>query len=128
MEIDYKIRFRRTLYIIGQVIFLKIALILSENITCPFKKIFHIPCPFCGLTRAYYAFIRLSFYQSIYYNILFFPIIIVFFLLNVIFLCEIIWKRNLLVFIYDWINYKKLFIVVVFLFIISMVWGIIHGI
>lgn len=43
---------------------------------CPFYNIFHIPCPGCGLSRAYDELIHLNFRQSIRYNILAIPILL----------------------------------------------------
>ena len=42
--------------------------ILNTNIySCPFKEIFHIPCPGCGLTRAFKSIIQLNIIESLKY-------------------------------------------------------------
>ena len=42
------------------------------NITCVFFKIFGIPCPGCGMTRAFLSLLKLDFYSAAKYNILIF--------------------------------------------------------
>ena len=39
---------------------------------CPTYRIFGICCPFCGMTRAHLAALRLDFSQALYYNPVFF--------------------------------------------------------
>ena len=39
---------------------------------CPTYRIFGICCPFCGMTRAHLAAMRLDFSQALYYNPVFF--------------------------------------------------------
>ena len=124
METNYKIRKNRIIYIIGQVIGIEITLLLSKIITCPFKNIFHIPCPFCGMTRAYKAFLKLDFKKAMHYNILFLPIVIIFIILNSIFIYEILKNKKI---VYLKINKKK-GIVIIIIMIISMIWGILHEI
>ncbi len=42
------------------------------EITCVFLKIFGIPCPGCGMTRAALALIRMDFYSAVKHNFLVF--------------------------------------------------------
>lgn len=71
-------------------------------IGCPIKALFNFECPFCGMTRAHIALLRLDFSTAFFHHRLFFlgvPLIV-----------------SLL--LYDWIRrqHKKLFIgLVVFL-------------
>lgn len=39
---------------------------------CPIYRIFGICCPFCGMTRAHFAALRLDFSTALYYNPVFF--------------------------------------------------------
>ena len=43
---------------------------------CPFKIIFNIPCPGCGLTRAFKCIMRLKFLEALKYHLLSWPIFI----------------------------------------------------
>ena len=51
---------------------------------CLIYNLFHIPCPACGLTRAYFALLNGDIILSLKYNILAIPIMI-FFILYLIF-------------------------------------------
>ena len=42
------------------------------DITCVFLKMFGIPCPGCGMTRALLSLLKLDFYSAAKYNILIF--------------------------------------------------------
>ena len=43
---------------------------------CPFEYIFGIPCPGCGMTRAFIALLKLNFTEAFYFHPLF-PIVII---------------------------------------------------
>lgn len=48
------------------------------NISCPIRAITNIPCPTCGMTRAFISLIKLDFIKSFYYHpllILVFPLV-----------------------------------------------------
>lgn len=75
------------------ILFLYLGLILifliytNNHIPCLLKKTFNIPCPACGLTRAFNALLNLKIIESFSYNILTLAIIII---LGVILICTII--------------------------------------
>lgn len=54
--------------------FFVVSAILSINLgsACPSYLIFHIRCPFCGMTRAHLAALRLDFSTAFYYHPVFF--------------------------------------------------------
>ncbi len=126
MEIHYKIREKRTIYLIGQVIFLGAINIISQKITCPFKKIFHIPCPFCGLTRSVHSLINLKIKESISYNILTIPLILFIAIINIIFIIEIISNKRIIK--KEKLNNKVIIKIMIISLAISMLYGIINNI
>lgn len=125
METDSKIRLTRILFLIGQVIFLKVSIYISKNITCPFKKIFHIPCPFCGMTRSYHELLKLNIIKSIHYNILLIPLIIILITIDIIILLEIIKNKKI---ISNMKIDKKILLLILILLIISISWGTLNNI
>ena len=44
------------------------------NLTCPFKYVFKVPCPCCGMTRAYLSLIRLDFVSAFNFNAMFWSV------------------------------------------------------
>ena len=125
-EINFKTRLTRITYLIGQVIFFMIILIISEKITCPFKKLFHIPCPFCGMTRSFHSLTHLKIKESITYNILLIPLLITIIIIDIIFLYEIINNKEITLKIKNKRN--KIIVIITLLLILSIIWGIIHRI
>lgn len=90
------IRLSRFFILFGQVMFLGIVTIFFKYLTCPFKLLFKIPCPFCGLTRALKALLYGNVLKALYYNILLIPFIGVFLFLNVVLILEIIRNDNII--------------------------------
>lgn len=48
--------------------------VIKGHSSCPIKEIFGIPCPGCGMTRAYKAFFTGHFLDALYFHPLFFSI------------------------------------------------------
>ena len=125
MEIDYKTKIKRVSYLLGQVLFIGIALFISPKISCPFKKIFNIPCPFCGMTRSIYQLLKLNIIKSIKYNILTLPLALIISITDLIILFEILTNKNIYK---NKINIKSKFPIISILLILSIIWGIINKI
>lgn len=72
MEIDK----RRQSKIIFYLNLLLFSILVALFYRCPFRLIFGIDCPSCGMTRAFFAALRLDFKASLSYHPLF-PIVAV---------------------------------------------------
>ena len=84
------------------ILFLYIGLILifllyiNNYIPCIFKKVFNIPCPACGITRAFKSILNLKIIESFSYNILAFPIIIILGIILISTIIDIIYNKKYL--------------------------------
>ncbi len=64
------------------------------DINCIFKSIFGIPCPGCGLTRAFRAIFHGNFLEAEKYNILSIPILIFYLFFSILIIIDLIKKTN----------------------------------
>lgn len=124
-------RISRIGILLGQVIFLTISLLISKNITCPFKFFFSVPCPFCGFTRSLSAVLTGNLKRAIYYNILCLPILFFLLAINTILIIEIIQNKSMITkkrikFLYQ--NKKKFIIICLIMLIISTLINFYHRI
>lgn len=100
----------------------------SHGWICPFKNFFHIPCPGCGLTRAFYKILAGDFKSAFYYNALSIPLFL-FGIISILWIMkDLITKNN---------SYKKFinrnlpnYIIIIFVIItlINWIWNIDKGI
>lgn len=68
-------------------------IILDIIYVCPFNYYFHIPCPGCGMTRAFKLILQGNILESLQYNLLAIPLFI-FIILSMIFLVVDIIKNQ----------------------------------
>lgn len=61
---------------------------------CVFKTIFHIPCPGCGMTRAFLKILHFQFLESFQYNILSLPLFFLICMINILIVIDFIYHRN----------------------------------
>lgn len=83
---------------------------------CLIYNLFHIPCPACGLTRAYFALLNGDVILSLKYNILAIPIMIFFILYFIFSFIDDVNNTNKLESFFK--KYKFIIIPVVALFVI----------
>ncbi len=69
-------RLKNILWFLFPVCLFVILYVLDFNYQCPFKKLLHIPCMGCGMTRAVLAIFHGNFLASFRYNLMAFPLII----------------------------------------------------
>jgi hypothetical protein len=77
--------------LLGEGIVGSVFLFTTISFPCFFKMIFKIPCPGCGLTRAFRAFIRLQFLEAFHYHPFSIPLFIFLILLNCFMIYDM-WK------------------------------------
>ena len=97
------------------------------HINCLFKELFQIPCPGCGLTRAFRALFDLDFKLALYYNYLIYPILIVWLYCTFLIYKDFRYKENNLINFYNNIfvkNYK----LIILMLIVSEILNLIHKI
>ncbi|MBQ8605387.1 MAG: DUF2752 domain-containing protein [Clostridia bacterium] len=63
---------RDNLLILGIVLIFEVALYFIFGVNCPTRLITKIECPFCGMTRAHLAALRLDFKAAFSYHPFFF--------------------------------------------------------
>lgn len=103
-----------------------ILVVFVFDANCIFKKIFNIACPGCGLTRGFRALFNLDIKAAIYYNILTIPIFISLSLLVIIFIIDLIKKKN---YINSYLKFfTKYYYVIIILLVITMIINNIHHI
>ena len=106
----------KNLKVILVVIGLAFILNIFDIRFCPFFNIFNIPCPACGLTRAFKLIIQFRFIESLKYNILALPLVIFTF----IYIILLITKRIDL--LYSFLNKYKTVLIVITIIIMLIVW------
>ena len=116
----------KILYFIFEGIVIYVLLFLHISIPCFFKAITSIPCPGCGMTRAFLEIFNFHFDKALYYNVLSVPLFFYLLFFNCLLLYDILLKKNIsLLFIEFTQRYSFLFLVFL---IISWFVNIIHGI
>ena len=77
------------------ILALTVLLFYSANIGCVWQRLFHIPCPGCGMTRAWLAFFKGNVKQAFAYHAMFWsvPVLALFVLKNGLLFSKK-WKNN----------------------------------
>lgn len=122
-----KKRIINLIILLSGTLFIFIIVTGKFNVECLFKKIFHISCPGCGLTRSFRSILNLDFIQAFKYNILGIPLFILCIIYIILLIKDVIIgsdKGNKLV-LYI---FSKYYILIICLFIISMIINNINGI
>ncbi len=77
------------IFILGIILF-----IFKLNIGCLFLKYFHIPCPACGMTRAYKYIFKLDFINAFKYNILSIPLFILILIFIIVYIFSLFTNKK----------------------------------
>lgn len=70
-------RFKNILWLLLPVCLFIMLYVIDFNYQCPLKKILHIPCLGCGMTRAVFAIFHGNILGSFRYNLMAFPLVII---------------------------------------------------
>lgn len=86
--------------------------LFNFSIPCPIYYITHLYCPGCGITRMFFAILKLDFYQAFRYN----PLVFILLILSIIyFILKLILKRfNINIKMTEYIWYILLVIIIVY--------------
>ena len=122
-----KKRIINLIILLSGTLFIFIIVTWKFNVECLFKKMFHISCPGCGLTRSFRAILNLDFINAFKYNILGIPLFILCIIYTILLIKDIITGEGTA---NKWIIriFSKYYILIICLFIISMVINNIRGI
>ena len=87
--------------------------ILDTKIPCVFKSMLGISCPGCGMTRAIHEILHFNFFQSIKYNILALPLVVLGIILTPVIIYDIIFNKNIFITVSNKILTKYWYIVLI---------------
>ena len=118
---------KNKLYIFIFFIAIIFTLLVLCDVPCIFKTLFNIPCPGCGMARAFREIFRFNLSKAFYYNILSIPLFIFFIYFFVSIIKDIIKKEHKTLNTVENI-FKKYWILIIVLLVISEIVNIIHGI
>lgn len=83
---------------------------------CLFKRILTIPCPICGMTRAFKYILNGNFIRAIRFNLLSIPLFISIIVFYLLYFISIIFNKEYIYKFYDYIvKYYKVLILVLFI-------------
>lgn len=115
------------LIILFGIIFLYIVITGTISFKCVFKELLGISCPGCGLTRSFRAIINLDFNGAIKYNILGIPLFVSIILVGISLVIDIILNSDRTLKFIDRL-FKKNYIVIILILIITLIINNINGI
>lgn len=115
-EMNLKTNFNRVVNILILLIVFTlfvIIFILDTKIPCVFKSMLGISCPGCGMTRAIHEILHFNFFQSIKYNILALPLVVLGIILTPVIIYDIIFNKNIFITVSNKILTKYWYIVLI---------------
>lgn len=96
---------------ISGIVLIFIAFLFEPS--CIFKKIFHIPCISCGLTRAFKLILQLKLWNALKLNILSIFLFISAIIFYFAFILSFIFKKNYVYNLYDWFIKRFYFFIII---------------
>ena len=118
--------YKKVLLILSILLVFGILVVFVFDLNCPFKNIFHLACPGCGLTRGFKSLLSLDFKGAFYYNILTIPIFLFLVGLFILLIIDFIKKKN---YLDKYLSFfTKYYYIIIVLVIITTVINNIRGI
>lgn len=118
---------KNKLYIFIFFILILFSVLIYFKVPCLFKLLFKIPCPGCGMTRAFFEIFKFNFSKAFYYNILSIPLFIFIIYCIILIIYDILYNKNIFFLKLDKL-FSKYYLLIIFLLIISEVINIYHTI
>ena len=122
-----KKRIINLIILLSGTLFIFIIVTGKVNVECLFKKIFHISCPGCGLTRSFRSILNLDFINAFKYNILGIPLFVSFIVFSIMLIFDIIKNSNTSIKVIMNV-FKYYYLIIIFILIITMIINNINGI
>ncbi len=104
------------------------AFLYYQGTGCLFKAIFHIPCPGCGMMRAFISILKCNFAEAFYFNALSIPVFIILSIVFSIRGLDILRHQDNYSKLINRIIAPKMIVVLVIITVINWAWNIIKGI
>ena len=120
-------RFVNILLLLFGISFILIVTSGIIKVNCIFKTLFDISCPGCGLTRSFRAIFNLDFYSAFKYNILGIPLFIIGIITSFSLIIDIIRNDDITI-RYIFNSFKKYYVLIIVLLVITMIINNINGI
>ncbi len=96
------------------------------SVPCMIKSFTGFRCPTCGMTRAIMAIFKGNVIESISFNIMGIPLVILLIIMDVLVIIDVIGNKKYLN--RFWIRFSKGYVVLILVFVISMIVNNIRGI
>lgn len=118
--------YKKVILILLVLVLFGVLVVFVFDADCLFKKIIHLACPGCGLTRGFKCLLNLDIKGAFYYNILTIPIFLFIIILIVLIVIDMIKKTKYLT---KCLNlFVKYYYIIIILLIIGMIINNIRGI
>ena len=116
----------KTLFFVFEGIVLYVFLYYHISIPCFFKLLFSVPCPGCGMTRAFREIFNFHFISAFSFNILAIPLFLYLLFFNILLFYDIFFKKNISLKYIKFIENHSIYLI--FFLILSLIVNIIRGI